>query len=54
MITQKQVNSISPYVLNDSVVDELSAINEVEGVEGLYTIDDGLLDEVINSRGDRQ
>jgi hypothetical protein len=54
MITQKQVKEINPFRLDDSVIDELSTINEVEGIQGLSIIDDDLLDEVINLRQDNE
>ena len=42
------------YKIDDEVIDTLSTIQQVEGVQGLYTIDDGLLDEVINLRKDNE
>lgn len=40
------------YKIDDEVIESLSAINETEG--NLYTIDDDLLNEVINSRKDNE
>lgn len=48
MITQTELESINPYKLDDSVLDDIKAVGEFEN--SLDWVDDDLLDEVINSR----
>lgn len=52
MITQTELESINPYKLDDSVLDDIKAVGEFEN--SFNWIDDDLLDEVINSKKENE